>query len=421
MFSLVAYMKRSIAFGGAGSVCSAEGTRSRWTQVAADPAQRRPALSVARSLLLVLALAPTTYAKDAFAVSIGLAEPRPWTRPATNPCAGLCGDRWALERMRSVMPAEVHAELERRIEAGAPLEGYSVASGDDIRAMSYAKNRRPLYGLLAADRAVRRRRHLPGARLCLGPWRRALPLRASRRLRQLGADRRAERPGGHRRTVLLALARHPGPSGRARRRHHHRRRGHGPAGAGHRRPVALENAEPTAAQRRRRRAADGRRTGCTVAGFSGGSGGFGLGGGSFRGRPRGAANGAPAGVPQPLGSDWPPLATAGTTFWAALPHSSPTPPEAGLGPIGNGPLPPRGHGATPPGGDPLPPISKGPAHPAPPGWTPPGWTPPDPDLPYQPRDGTVPAAVPLPGTLALLVGSLVGSFGALGALRRRRA
>jgi hypothetical protein len=80
---------------------------------------------------------------EAPAVTVQADAPRPWTRPGANPCNGVCGDRWALERMRNVMPAEVHDELARRFDAGEAQTDYLVGTGDDIRAMSYAKGGEP--------------------------------------------------------------------------------------------------------------------------------------------------------------------------------------------------------------------------------------------------------------------------------------
>lgn len=91
-----------------------------------------------RAFLLALGLAVA--GRGAGAVTIGAAGPRPWTTPGTNPCGGPCDRDWALGQMRQAMPAEVHAELTRRIAAGEPSVADAVATGDRIVAMSYAKD-----------------------------------------------------------------------------------------------------------------------------------------------------------------------------------------------------------------------------------------------------------------------------------------
>lgn len=100
---------------------------------------RRTVLGTARAILMLSVLGPAILAGDASAVTVPPDEPRPWTRPATNPCRELCGARWALDRMHGLMPVELHEELARRMHAGDATTEYLVATGDDIRAMSYAK------------------------------------------------------------------------------------------------------------------------------------------------------------------------------------------------------------------------------------------------------------------------------------------
>ena len=89
--------------------------------------------------LLLAALGPGLVGADASAVTLGTGTPRPWTTPGTNPCRDLCGAEWALDRIRTVMPANIHAELARRLEAGDAAVPYQVTTGDLILAMSYAK------------------------------------------------------------------------------------------------------------------------------------------------------------------------------------------------------------------------------------------------------------------------------------------
>ena len=100
----------------------------------------RPVFRQVRLALLLAILAPIPVAAGASAATLDLRSPRPWTAPGANPCDGACDARWALERMRVVMPPEVHAELARRVDAGHGLAPFRVATGDRIRAMSYARD-----------------------------------------------------------------------------------------------------------------------------------------------------------------------------------------------------------------------------------------------------------------------------------------
>ena len=71
-------------------------------------------------------------------------EARAWRNPGTNPCGLLCDREWALEEMVSagVLPHPVSEKLRHAIDESEPVPFY-VSSGDEIAAMTYAKNGTP--------------------------------------------------------------------------------------------------------------------------------------------------------------------------------------------------------------------------------------------------------------------------------------
>ncbi len=427
MLPVVAYVTSVIAFGGAAS--SAEGTDPTPKDAAALHGRRaRPATrSVARTLALLLALAPAAFPQGAAAVTIGLAEPRPWNGADTNPCGGLCDARWALDRMQGHMPPEVHRGLQRQIDTGEAAQEYTIVTGDDIRAMSHARagvpfvdgSRRvarfpngishPALGYFVGHDGLTYRFVRIAA---LGNWtlivdqsQASLPAWLSPEAPDLfgdlvtiggGSDRLA--PAGEDRLVPLGSDA-------------------GAGGTGQSLVAIVPSALSSQAHVR-------------------GGGGF---GGGFGGGSGGGSGGRPAADPA---ADPARTRNAGGTNAGGGPAFPPFGPVAGLplppfvpqaGPGGNGPGLPGAGGfvpSPPPSGGPgetPPPVNKplGPSGPSgPSGETgggphlPPGGEPPNPPGSPQERvEGTTPPAVPLPGTLALLLGSL----GALGALRRRRA
>lgn len=96
---------------------------------------------------LLAALSVVFPAANAPAVTTGAGAALAWIEAGAQPCADLCDAGWALQRMRGVMPQDVHAEFARRIAAGSPMRDDRVASGDVIVAVSYAMAGLPLVDL----------------------------------------------------------------------------------------------------------------------------------------------------------------------------------------------------------------------------------------------------------------------------------
>ena len=144
MLSLVAYRKPPKTLSVAAKPCRIERVEPALEKAPPGALRGRcagsAAVRAAPPLALVLA---GLLGATASAVTIPANEPRPWTHPATHPCGELCGARWALDRMRSVMPAEIYDELARRIGAGETPTDFAVDTGAQIRAMSYARDGTP--------------------------------------------------------------------------------------------------------------------------------------------------------------------------------------------------------------------------------------------------------------------------------------